>query len=161
MKIDFGTQKDGDKWRIINDGVMGGLSTGSVSYSDSYFTYKGTISLENNGGFSSYRAPYKTQDLSSFSEIEIRYRLTGKDMAFSLDLERPFYKPNYKINIPKSDKWRSITYNLLDFEEYIIGRKTGNTITKSQLEKTIRMGFITNSKEAGDFTFQVDYILFK
>ena len=29
-KIDFGNDKDGEEWQVINDNVMGGLSIGSA-----------------------------------------------------------------------------------------------------------------------------------
>ena len=29
-RIDFGKQKDGSSWNVVNDGVMGGLSQGDA-----------------------------------------------------------------------------------------------------------------------------------
>ena len=41
-----------DNWNIVNDGVMGGISTSSLSInSNSILIFKGYLSLENNGGF--------------------------------------------------------------------------------------------------------------
>ena len=40
-------------WPNINDGVMGGVSSGGMSSGDGYATFRGTVSFENNGGFSS------------------------------------------------------------------------------------------------------------
>ena len=70
VKVDFGKIKDSKRWNIINDGVMGGLSEGKTWTTDDSVTFQGTVSLENNGGFSSYRSAYtkliypKTKKLS-------------------------------------------------------------------------------------------------
>ena len=66
----FGTRADQlNEWEINNDGVMGGLSEGHYTIEDNMMTFDGTISLENNGGFSvvSGRKNYgETLDLSAF-----------------------------------------------------------------------------------------------
>ena len=49
---DFRTTGTTD-WRPLNDGVMGGRSTGTVAYGDSAMLWQGATSLENNGGFAS------------------------------------------------------------------------------------------------------------
>lgn len=44
-------------WTTVNDPVMGGMSTSSVSVGDGGLVFSGTVSLENNGGFASARGP--------------------------------------------------------------------------------------------------------
>ena len=56
--IDFGKEKGGSEWNVIVDGVMGGLSTGKATFTDNTVQFTGNLSLENNGGFSSYRMPF-------------------------------------------------------------------------------------------------------
>ncbi len=45
------------KWTTVNDPVMGGLSTSSVTFGDGGLVFSGNISLQNNGGFASARSP--------------------------------------------------------------------------------------------------------
>merc|ERR1712227_307543 len=56
MLAGFGTEKKDElnKWFIENDGVMGGLSKGhyTIDNENEMMTFNGTISLEQNGGFS-------------------------------------------------------------------------------------------------------------
>ena len=56
MLAGFGTEKRDElnKWFIENDGVMGGLSKGhyTIDNENQMMTFNGTISLEQNGGFS-------------------------------------------------------------------------------------------------------------
>ena len=69
----FGTRLDLlNDWHIDNDGVMGGLSQGFYQIEDHKMTFNGTISLDNNGGFSvvSGRKDYGVPiDVSAFEVI--------------------------------------------------------------------------------------------
>ena len=55
-------------WRSINDGVMGGVSAGGMRESREGLKFTGTLSLENNGGFSSVRRMVN-RDLSHATKI--------------------------------------------------------------------------------------------
>lgn len=46
---------DAAAWRIVNDGVMGGVSSSRVSHTGDALRFAGEISLANNGGFASMR----------------------------------------------------------------------------------------------------------
>jgi len=59
MLIDFNQPSELNHWRIINDGVMGGKSQGSMASIGGYGEFSGYISKENNGGFSSVLRPIK------------------------------------------------------------------------------------------------------
>lgn len=50
----FSTQSNIKEWRIVNDGVMGGISKNSlVLTDDGHGQFSGHVSLANNGGFAS------------------------------------------------------------------------------------------------------------
>lgn len=44
-------------WTTVNDPVMGGRSTSTVTFGDGGLVFAGNISLDNNGGFASTRGP--------------------------------------------------------------------------------------------------------
>ena len=49
-----------DNWNIVNDDVMGGISTSYLSVSDEKnLIFNGNLSLKNNGGFASSRMGLK------------------------------------------------------------------------------------------------------
>ncbi|MBM3683189.1 MAG: CIA30 family protein [Actinobacteria bacterium] len=50
-------------WSTVDDRVMGGVSLSTVDWQDGRLRFRGTVSLENNGGFSSVRGP--AADLSA------------------------------------------------------------------------------------------------
>ena len=161
LKIDFGQSRDGKNWRVINDGVMGGLSQGSAYLTEEGVNFSGRISLDNNGGFASLRSPYQNMDLRSFKEVRIRYRAKGLKLGFRLELNRAFYLSYYKKDLKDSQgEWITQSIQLKDFQEYRLGRLTGSTISSAELARIIRIGFICAEKEEGDFEIEIDFIEF-
>ena len=66
-------------WRIVDDGVMGGLSKGERDISkDGILRFFGTLSLENNGGFSSLRTGDVKLDLSGAEGVILRVKGDGR-----------------------------------------------------------------------------------
>ncbi|MEL7339060.1 MAG: CIA30 family protein [Bacteroidota bacterium] len=162
MKIDFGTQKDGQQWRVINDGVMGGLSQAQIAFDRDVVRYEGKISLDNNGGFSSFRSPYGRYDLSDYETVEIRFRSQGPTFGFTLETNSYFYLPYYKVILKaKGDQWQTKRFRLRDFKAYQLGRPTGESLADSDKAKVIRLGFINHDKVADAFAVEIDYILFE
>ncbi len=73
--FDF-SDADAPSWRIMNDGVMGGLSKGYVSVEDGTLRFTGTL-VTRGGGFTSTRAP-KRLDMSDYDGVELRVRGGGR-----------------------------------------------------------------------------------
>ena len=58
------------EWRIINDGVMGGLSKSSIKLNeDGSSKFTGTLLPDNNGGFASIRAYVEEKDLKEYEGV--------------------------------------------------------------------------------------------
>ena len=55
--FDFPTVGDVAGWSVVNDTVMGGVSTGQLAWQDGALVFTGELSLDNNGGFASVRSP--------------------------------------------------------------------------------------------------------
>lgn len=160
-KIDFGKEKDGRNWQVVNDGVMGGLSEGEALLTDNSILFKGTVSLDNNGGFSSLRSNFSRKELSNYKQVEIRYRSKGISLAMTLSVSRRWYIPNYKSNLASTQgTWKTITLTLNEFGKYYIGRAMNEKLNSDTLGEVIRLGFITDEKKYGDFEFEIDYIEF-
>lgn len=161
-KIDFGKKKDGRNWQVVNDGVMGGLSEGEAQLTEDSLLFKGNVSLDNNGGFSSLRSSYSKKELSKHKSVEIKYRSKGISMAMTLSVSRRWYIPNYKTGLEGTKgKWKTVTLALEDFRKHYIGKPMEETLRKDELKKVIRYGFITDEKKYGNFEFEIDYLEFK
>ena len=158
--IDF-DNKEVKNWNIVNDGVMGGLSKGRVEAIPEGFHFYGNVSLENNGGFTSFQSPNRDYALKGYEWVEIRYKSKGIENALQLSVADRFYIPNYKVHLPLSDDWVVRSFPLNEVRQYRVGDPTGEFLDQEALSEVIRLSFITDEKKAGDFHLLVDYVKFK
>lgn len=158
--IDFGQTTQ--NWQVVNDTVMGGRSQSQVKYTNNSVVFTGTVSLENNGGFASFRSPYGQWDLTSYTTLTIRYRSKGFDMAWTMKDQRPYYMPSFKGKLPNTQgAWSTVTFDLRALDAYRLGKPLGYQLSNKELKNIIRMGFISNEKRAGDFELEIDNLTFK
>jgi hypothetical protein len=81
--FDFNAQSELRNWVIVDDVVMGGHSTGSFSLTpEGHGLFKGQISLENNGGFSSVRYRFDSKTVGEFTKVKLRVKGDGKSYQF-------------------------------------------------------------------------------
>lgn len=57
--LDFTRPDAARGFRVINDGVMGGVSSSRLDFAADGMLFTGTVSMENNGGFASFRGPLR------------------------------------------------------------------------------------------------------
>ncbi len=75
-------------WVTVNDPVMGGRSTSTVSFGDGGLVFSGTISLENNGGFASARGPFDPEiGGRATGATSLRVRALGDGKTYLLKVE--------------------------------------------------------------------------
>jgi len=94
------------QWRIVNDGVMGGLSSSKAIVKDDHIIFSGNISLENNGGFASLRSSVKDYNFEKHNGIEIKIKGDGK--RYSISMKETSYFTGYfytKSFETKKDEW--------------------------------------------------------
>jgi hypothetical protein len=160
LEIDFG--KEEQTWRIVNDTVMGGRSQSQVQYTDDSAIFKGRVSLENNGGFASFRSAYGQWDLTLYNTLHIRYRSKGFDMAWTMKDQRPYYEPTFRGELPNTKgEWTTVTFTLRELQAHRLGKPLDYTLSNQQLKNIIQLGIISNEKRAGDFEFEIDHLTFK
>lgn len=76
-------------WVVVNDGVMGGVSSSKVADTSGVLRWSGRVRLENKGGFASVRSPSltKTTNAAMAAGTSIRLRLRGSTTAFNVTLQ--------------------------------------------------------------------------
>ncbi|MCV7214782.1 CIA30 family protein [Mycobacterium crocinum] len=80
-------------WTTVNDPVMGGRSTSSVTFGDGGLVFSGNISLENNGGFASARAPLDSEigaRASGATSLSVRALGDGKTYVLKVETGQPW-----------------------------------------------------------------------
>ncbi len=148
-----------DKWRIVNDGVMGGLSISRVSAgSKDKIIFSGRLSLENNGGFASLRSPVKNYNFENFTGIEIRLKGDGK--IFSISMKETsyftgyFYTANFKTT---EGEWVTHRIPFKEFSFFYFGRLIRRN-PEIPLNRIKEISFLAGEKQEGDFSAEIEYI---
>jgi monofunctional biosynthetic peptidoglycan transglycosylase len=157
--LDFRNQEEIPEWLIINDGVMGGMSTSDIAYNpEGYLVFTGNVSLQNNGGFASFRSQSKTFDLADYDGIKIRIRGDGKKYSLRLRTSSSFDGIAYAADFQslKGD-WQEIRIPFSDFTARFRGRIIMNAEALDQANIR-QLGFLISDKQQGPFVMDIDWI---
>lgn len=161
--LDFG-KNELSTWRGLNDDVMGGRSRCNVNYSRSSLTWEGTVSLENNGGFSSVRSPWSERDLSGFDAVTLRCRTTtgeADDFTLTMEVSEKWWMPYWKTNFEAQAEWAEVTvpFSVLKKSSPMTG-ELPKLWTWGDLSAVLRLGLMKYDGKAGDFGLEVDWMRF-
>ncbi|MEM1340015.1 MAG: CIA30 family protein [Bacteroidota bacterium] len=162
IKFDFGSDKDGRDWEILNDGVMGGLSKGKLELDKNSIKFTGKASLDNYGGFTSVKSHFGLYDLSGSSKVKIRYRTLGQSISLSLENNMKFYRAYFKLLLVDTEgDWTVNELYIKEFKQFNLGQASNEKISNAFLSGVKRIGFITSEKKEGDFMVEIDYLIFE
>ena len=149
---------DLEPWRSINDGVMGGRSAGGMLRSDEGLKFTGSLSLENNGGFSSVRR-LVSEDLSKATGVRIEVRGDGRDYQFRIRQSSGFDGVAWSSVFPSSEKWQQIDIAFDQFTPVFRGRSVpqAGPVVAAKIQQ---IGFLLADKNAGGFELEIRSIQF-
>lgn len=101
-------------WFAINDGVMGGLSQGAISFGPDALVHTGVINT-NGGGFSSVRARLPADALVGYTRLQIRLNTFGRQYALNFGDAR-YRSVSHQALIPlgPTDAWQEV---FIDFDQ--------------------------------------------
>lgn len=146
------------RWRIVNDDVMGGLSSSKAIVQDNKIVFTGNVSLENNGGFASLRSPVKDYNFEEFSGIEIKIKGDGKRYSVSMKettyFSGYFYTSTFETKI---GEWIIVRIPFDQFKLYYFGSET-NPSKIIPLNNIKEISLLIGDKQEGGFITEVDYI---
>jgi NADH dehydrogenase [ubiquinone] 1 alpha subcomplex assembly factor 1 len=144
-------------WRVVNDVVMGGRSSSSISIdANGNAVFKGEVSLENNGGFSSLRHRFEKIDVSRFKTIKIRLKGDGKKYQFRIKPSM-FNQYAYVYHFQTNGDWQIIEINLKDFRPTFRGRTLDMPNFQGKVLEEI--GFLIGNKQQEKFELVLDTII--
>jgi NADH dehydrogenase [ubiquinone] 1 alpha subcomplex assembly factor 1 len=157
MVFDFHKDADIRQWNIVDDGVMGGLSAGRFRINEAgHGVFTGTVSLENNGGFSSLRYFFNPIETSNHSKFIIRLKGDGKNYQFRVKSQPSEYY-SYICTFTTTGDWQTVeipfgmlypsfrgqTLNLPNYPGNVLGE----------------IGFLIGNKKAERFQLEIDRIV--
>jgi len=144
--FDFNKKSNVKDWVIVVDGVMGGISSGTFELNDDGFgVFEGSISLENNGGFSSLRYKFPKTATKEFTKMVIKLKGDGKNYQFRIKTNSGDYY-SYIATFSTSGEWEEIEIILKDMYPGYRGRKLDQPNFSSDYMEEI-MFLIGNKKE--------------
>jgi len=157
--FDFNNTDATDYWRIVNDGVMGGLSKSEIIFSENKTAiFKGIISLENNGGFASVRTISRPYELHGYDGIRLRVKGDGKQYQFRIRTNDEVDGISYRCQFEtKNNSWIIIEIPFNQCEPVFRGRVLQDV--KLILADDIQqIGFLIANKQAETFQLEIDWI---
>lgn len=157
LLFDFNTNASLRDWYIVDDVVMGGRSDGRFFMNDEgHGVFKGSVSLENNGGFSSVRYRFSAKELTSQTKVKLKVKGDGKLYQFRVK-SSVYERFSYNAEFQTSGDWEIIELNLNEMYPAFRGRKLNlpNYPAKQLNEIAILIG----NKKAESFELLIDQII--
>ena len=156
--VDF-TQPDEVRWNIVNDGVMGGLSSSDLELTESETAlFSGFVSLDNNGGFASIRATFPSMDLSGYKGVTLRVRGDGRSYQLRFRMDGGFDGVAYMAEFEtKRDEWMEIDLPFEGFRQTFRGRipRGSGPLDPARIRQ---MGFLIGDKIEGPFELEIAWV---
>ena len=154
--FDFNVKSNIDNWKIVDDGVMGGYSSSKFFVDTSgNGVFKGTVSLENNGGFCSVQHYPKPVSLKEKKIFSIRLKGDGKKYQFRVKSKRSNYYSYIYVFQTTSD-WQTIEIPITELYASFRGR----TIDIPNYDGTSleEIAFLVGNKKNENFQLLIDKI---
>ncbi|MFK7852131.1 MAG: CIA30 family protein [Akkermansiaceae bacterium] len=156
--MDFKNESKTPRWFALNDGVMGGLSKGSPAVKDGTLFFKGSLSLENNGGFSSIRTS-GDYDFGGKEAMVMRVKGDGRTYQLRLATDATYRGSaiSYGTEFPtKNGTWTTVEVPFSKLLPGWRGRKLdGPPLNLANIEE---IGILIGDKKAGSFGVEIDWI---
>jgi monofunctional biosynthetic peptidoglycan transglycosylase len=156
---DFKGEKEPERWAIVNDGVMGGLSDSRISFTkEGTAVFEGTLSLENSGGFASVRSRPADFKLRGHHGLLLRVKGDGRSYQARVRTDDRFDGVGYKVDFTtKKGVWTTVRLPFKEFVATYRGRVLPD-VEPLDPDKVRQIGFLLADKQAGPFRLEIDWV---
>lgn len=159
--FDFNSTTTSVSWYTVNDDVMGGISKSNMKLNDDgTATFRGQVSLENNGGFASIRSVINNSFESDYKGVTLRVKGDGNIYNVRFRTNRNFDGYAYQAKIKtEKNKWKEFKIPFKDFAPTFRGYTLSD---KPSLESKdiVQIGVLIADKQFGNFELIMDWIKF-
>ncbi len=154
--FDFNAHSDISNWKVVDDVVMGGRSSGSFDIDkNGHAVFKGKVSLENNGGFSSLRYRFKRINTIGYTKAVLRVKGDGKSYQFRVKASASDYY-SYIGKFNTTNEWETIEIPLNEMYPAFRGRTLD--IGNYNSDGIEEIAFLIGNKKAENFMLLIDSI---
>ena len=153
----FSDQSDISNWVIVNDDVMGGVSSCEIRLDiEGNGVFEGQISTAKNGGFSSIRFDLDKIDVKRDAYLKLRVKGDNKKFQLRIKKNKRDYH-SYVYSFKTSSEWEIITIPLKNMYPSFRGRKLAmNNFNDSSFEQ---IAFLIGNKKNETFKLLIDSIV--
>jgi NADH dehydrogenase [ubiquinone] 1 alpha subcomplex assembly factor 1 len=153
---------DGDGWVVVNDGVMGGRSNGSIEFIDSTMQFTGDV-VTAGGGFTSVRLQLAGNELTGSGSLVLRVR--SDERAYGLALQDTAqtgrrsisHGANLIVDGPADGAgWQTVTLSYSELRPSVFGQPLDAPAFDP--DQAVEIGIIISDGIDGLFKLEVDWI---
>ncbi|MDH4043602.1 MAG: CIA30 family protein [Gemmatimonadota bacterium] len=157
--IDF-SRGTATEWYVVNDGVMGGVSSSTMTLTrDGTGVFAGNLSLENNGGFASVRAEVRGGTLAGFAGLVLGVRGDGRRYQVRLRTDARFDGLAYQAEFDTDrDAWTTVVLPFAAFTPTLRGYVPRNAPPLDP-GAVRQFGFLLGDKREGPFKLEVSPVV--
>ena len=163
--IDFTQSSEHQRWTVTNDNVMGGISTGGLIYLDKTSRFRGKLSLEHNGGFSSIKrsieSPIHEIDSADHETDSAELIFVGDgrtyQLRFTTSKEGNRFQYKHDFETIKGQQLNK-TFHFNDFQAVFRGRLLSDA-PELKAQDIKQIGFLIADKQPS--SFELDLIQFQ
>lgn len=157
--IDFTKPTEYQKWLVVNDNVMGGISIGRFTYAGESSQFQGELSRVNNGGFSSIKRSLEPLP-KEVNTVELVFIGDGRTYQLRLTTCKDASPINYKHEFSTiKGKPQKKVFNLQDFQAVFRGRLLSEA-PELVADEIKQVGFLIADKQTQPFTLNLVQIQF-
>ena len=156
----FEYDADEPAWYTVNDDVMGGVSTSTVSTDaeTQRLIFSGNLSLENSGGFASIRSQWSSYDLTGSDGIVLRVLGDGRAYQFRIRTEQTGSEIAYTALFrTEAGVWKDIYISFAEmipvYRGVVVGRAPA--LDPGSIRS---FGLMLADKQQGEFLLEVERI---
>ncbi|MFW2332390.1 CIA30 family protein [Ilumatobacter sp.] len=156
---DFDDDRAGG-WVVVDDGVMGGRSSGIVEFSGSEMRFTGEL-ITRGGGFTSIRLPLDGQELANTDRIVMRVRADDRDDGLTLEDDGRSsrraisHRADLAFDQP-TDDWTTVSLPHGALEPTVFGQPVD--ADPFDPDRATEFGIIIADGADGTFALSVDWI---
>lgn len=159
MKMEMNTADAVYNWRSVNDGIMGGLSSGGPSFEDGHMIFSGVINT-NGGGFSSVRANIRENSLANAMGLKFRVKSDGRAYKVTIRTNARYGWREVSFQAPiaaeKQGEWTDVIVPFSDLKPSVFGRPIRGAEFDPAMINSI--GIILADGRDGPFKLGVEYV---
>lgn len=157
--INFDNSPHEPRWAALNDGVMGGRSSGGAVVADGQLQFSGELSLQNNGGFASVRSEGRDFDLTAVTAVVLRVRGDGRryQLRVATDARHRGMPVSFGAEFDtRAEEWVEVRVPLKSLTATVRGSVVqGVSMDPARVQE---FGLLIADKREGAFSLELDWI---